>query len=133
MKIRLPEFGTFNSPHAWCGHWTTYPGTFWPFNLFEFFWILKKTFLLIHVRAATSWQVGTYPTRTTTSFSTWFTRNNRHDSPKAGRSQRALGVTTLQSTCGLTNGHIDIHGNSLEDLPWRYQHQIWLGKWNEIS
>jgi len=32
---------------------------------------------------------GAYQTRTTTSFVARFTRNNRHDSPNAGRSQRA--------------------------------------------
>jgi len=37
------------------------------------------------------------------------------DSPNAGCSQNALSMSTLQSACGLTNGLIEIHENSLED------------------
>jgi len=37
------------------------------------------------------------------------------DSAKAGRSQRALGISAQYLKCGLTTGHIEIHGNSLED------------------
>ena len=54
-----------------------------------------------------------YQTWTTTSLFAWFTRNKRHDSPHAGRSQRTLSMTTLQSACALTNSDIEIHGNSL--------------------
>jgi len=43
------------------------------------------------------------------------THNNRYDSANAGRSQRALNISTQQSACGLTNRHIEIYGNSLED------------------
>jgi len=43
------------------------------------------------------------------------TRNNRYDSANAGRSQRALSISTQYLACGLTNHHVEIHGNSLED------------------
>jgi len=58
---------------------------------------------------------GASQTRSTTGPLAWFTPNNRHDSPHAGRSQSALSMSTPQSACGLTNGHIEIHEYSLED------------------
>jgi len=42
-------------------------------------------------------------------------RNNQYDSANAGRSQRALSISTQYLACGLTNRHIEIHGNLLED------------------
>jgi len=39
-------------------------------------------------------------------------RNNRYDSPNAGRIQRALSISTLHPACGLTNGYVEIHKNS---------------------
>jgi len=52
--------------------------------------------------------------KTPTSSFDRVTRNNRYDSANAGRSLRAVGISTQQLACGLTNRHFEIHGNSLE-------------------
>jgi len=41
---------------------------------------------------------GAYQTRSITSSFSWFTRNNRHDSPNAGRGQRALSMTSVPTS-----------------------------------
>jgi len=64
---------------------------------------------------------GAFQTWTAASSFDRATRQNRYDSANAGRSQRALSISTQYqralsiSACGLTNRHIEIHGNSLED------------------
>jgi len=58
---------------------------------------------------------GAFQTWTAASSFDRVTRNNRYDSANAGRSQRALSISTQKLACNSTNRHIDIHGNSLED------------------
>ena len=94
---------------------------FWSFRIFEQLALALKTeFAVKFFKTGGSAdprlvRLCAYQTWTATSSFAWSTRNNRHDWPNAGRSQRASSITTLQPACGLINGHIDIHGNSLED------------------
>jgi len=53
-----------------------------------------------------------FGTRTARSFFAWFRRSNRYDWPNAGRSQRALCMTTVWRH--YSNCDTEIHGNSLE-------------------
>jgi len=56
---------------------------------------------------------GAFQTWTAASSFDRVTRHNRYDSANAGRSQRALSISAKYLGAGLTNRHIEIHGNSL--------------------